>query len=357
MNTPYQDLSIHMVAKATENLPRHSEASILERKDGSLLIAWQRHENSAQGSNDTAPSTIALMNSYDGGKTWENERIVAKMIPGSVNCYSPSLFRWKDGTISLFFKRYTHLVRFEHIFANYYRIDSNDEGDTWSEERTLWEQQEYLPINHAIRRLADGSILMPVEQSEGGWGSPDDHSIVYVLRSEDEFETWEESNRITVPMRGISEPCIAQRADGSLNMVLRNQLGSVFKSESFDGGRTWSKPQTTGLRAPESCSCVATIPGTDTQIVVWNNSEYDMHWRSHYGKRSPLTIALSRDGLRTFTDVYDIETDPNYAFTNPAITFTSDGYCLLNYWTCKYSPEWVMNGLIDLKLARFRITI
>jgi len=357
MNSPYYDLSIHTAVKATEDLPRHSEASIIELKDGSLLMAWQRHERSSHGSGDTAPATIAVMNSYDGGKTWENERIVAKMIPGCVNCYSPTLFRRKDGTISLFFKRYTHLVPKEHIFASYYYVDSADEGATWGEECTLWDNQEYYPINHGIKRLADGSVLLPVETSEGGWGAPDDHSIVYVLRSEDEFATWTESNRITVPMRGISEPCIAQRANGSLNMVLRNQLGSVFMSESFDGGRTWSKPQTTGLRAPESCPCSATIPGTDIQIVVWNNSEYDMHWASHYGKRTPLTMALSRDGLRTFTDFYDIETDPNRAFTNPSITFTSDGVCVLNYWTCPYSPEGRMGGLIDLKIARFRIKI
>ena len=121
-------------------------------------------------------------------------------------------------------------------------------------------------------------------------------------------------------MRGLMEPCISQQANGRLNMVMRTQLGSVFYSESYDDGRTWSKPQPTCLRAPESCPCTATIPGTDVQIIVWNNSEYDMHWRSHYGKRTPLTMALSRDGLRTFTDFIDLETDPMQIYTNPAIT-------------------------------------
>ena len=159
-------------------------------------------------------------------------------------------------------------------------------------------------------------------------------------------------------MRGISEPCIAQRADGSLNMVLRNQLGSVFYSESFDGGKTWSKPQTTGLRAPESCSCIASIPNTDAQLVIWNNSEYDMHWFSHYGKRTPLTMAISRDGLKTFTDFIDIETDPTRVFSNPSVTFTSENLCIVNYFTEPYYPNGRMgNGYIDLKLATFRIDV
>ena len=82
-----------------------------------------------------------------------------------------------------------------------------------------------------------------------------------------------------------------------------------------------------------------------------------MNWSSHYGKRTPLTVAISKDGLRTFSDFFDIETDPSRAFINPSITVTSDGLFLLNYWTCKYSPEGFMSGPIDLKLASFRINL
>ena len=82
-----------------------------------------------------------------------------------------------------------------------------------------------------------------------------------------------------------------------------------------------------------------------------------MNWRSHYGKRTPLTMAISRDGLKTFTDFCDIETDPGRAFTNPSITITSDGLYLLNYWTCQYQEDGRMGGPIDLKLATFRICL
>jgi len=357
MATPYYDLSIRTVAKATEDLPRHSEASIIELKDGSLLMAWQRHEKSDQGSNDTAPGAIALMNSFDGGKTWENERIVAGMIEGSVNCYSPSFFRCKNSMISLFFRRYMVLAPGKQSLSNVYRIDSTDEGKSFGPEQILWECKPYAPINDSISRLASGASLMTLAYGEGTWLGSDDKNSILVLRSEDDFKTWTISDPIRLPMRGAMEPYAAQQANGRITMVMRTQLGSVFKSESVDDGRIWSKPQTTGLRAPESCPCVATIPGTDVQIVVWNNSEYDMTWTSHYGKRTPLTIALSRDGLQTFTDFYDLETDPNRAFTNPSVIFTSDGFCLIPYWTCQYNAEGRMGGPIDLKLARFRIYV
>ncbi|MBQ3141373.1 MAG: exo-alpha-sialidase [Clostridia bacterium] len=322
-----------------------------------MLMAWQRHEKSTFGSGDQAPSTVSLAESGDGGLTWGNQRVAAGMIEGCVNVYSPSLYRCTDGTVSLFFKRYTHLVHGEPIRANVYRIDSSDEGATWGPEQTLWENEPYAPLNHGLKRCQSGAVLMPLFYSEGGWCGPDDHIYVSVLRSEDDFCTWTRSEPFTVPMRGLMEPCIAQRPDGTLNMVLRTQLGSVFYCESRDDGRTWSKPQTTGLHAPESCSCLATVPGTDVQLVVWNNAEYDMNWRSHYGKRTPLTAALSRDGLHSVFDVFDIENDPGRAYSNPSVTFTSDGWCLLNYWSCDYLPDGRLGPLIDLKLARFRIDV
>lgn len=356
MKSLIQDLTIRTIVTATEELPRHSEASILELKDGRLLMAWQRHEKSGFGSGDQAPSTISLMNSSDNGATWNSFRVAAGMIPGCVNVYSPSLYRCLDGSISLFFKRYTHLVWGEKQLNSYYRIDSYDEGETWSEEKLIWENEQYSTINHAHKRVASGATLLPIIRTEA-WGGPKDHSVVSVLRSEDELHTWTESNRISVPMRGLMEPCIAQHINGTLHMVMRTQLGSVFSSFSTDDGRTWSKAQTTGLHAPESCPCIATIPGTDAQLVVWNNSEYDMNWASHFGKRTPLTLAISKDGLHTFSDCFDIETDPSRAFTNPSVTVTSGGLFLLNYWSSPYSPEGRFGGLIDLKLATFRINI
>lgn len=356
MTEKYYDFSKRTIIKATEECPRHSEASVIELKDGSLLMAWQRHEKSLHGSKDEAPSTIALMNSYDNAQTWKKERIVAKMKDGCVNVYSPSFLRNSDGSISLFFKRYMQLERGKKVLSNYYRITSFDEGETWSDEETLWSMYDYHVMNHAIKRISDGTILIPLGGGdEKGLYEKGGRYYVHVLRSEDDVHTWTQSNTLTVPMRGLMEPCIAERSDGSLNMVFRTQLGSVFHSESFDGGRSWSKPQTTGLHAPESCPCIVSIPNTDAQLVIWNNAEYDLSWYSHYGKRTPLTMAISRDGLRTFTDFFDIETDPNTAFTNPSVTITSSGLFVLNYWSCAYDEKGFFGPLIDLKIATFRI--
>lgn len=161
---------------------------------------------------------------------------------------------------------------------------------------------------------------------------------------------------LTAPKRGLMEPCVSERSDGTLNMVMRTQMGSVYFSESEDGGRTWTEARSCGITAPESCPCIVSVPESDAQIAVWNNN-YNPSEASHGGKRTPLTMAISRDGLRTFTDFINVEDDPDRAFTNPSIMITSSGLFVMNYWTCKYSSEGRMTGPIDLKIATFRVDL
>lgn len=352
----FYDVKIHTAFKADENNPRHSEGSIIELKDGSLLMAWQCFEKSTKGSNDTAPANISIANSYDNGATWVNKRVVAGMTDFCVNCYSPAFFRAANNNIVLFFRRYTQLQAGKVKLNNCYRIESADEGKSWSGETLVWENSTTGLMNDCFLRLSDGSLLAAGEVNTGINSGPDDHDHVVVLRSTDDLKTYTPSNIITCPKRGLCEPCIAERPDGSLNMVMRNQLGAVYCSDSTDGGKTWCEAYPTPLTAPESCPCLFSIPGTDAQLVIWNNT-FDPNFRTHYGKRSPLTMAISHDGLKTFSEFYNLETDPGRAFTNPSVMMTSDGLFVLNYWTCKYSDEWLMSGLIDLKIATFRIKL
>ena len=104
----------------------------------------------------------------------------------------------------------------------------------------------------------------------------------------------EYSARSQPTLRGAMEPKIEQTSDGRVLMVMRTQLGAVFKSYSSEGGRTWPLAQTTGLSAPESCPALLRIPQTRDLLLVWNHSAYNPKFY-HYGVRSPLTVAISQD--------------------------------------------------------------
>ena len=352
----YYDQEIITVCKADEDFPRHSEASIVELNDGSLLIAWQRFERSQFGSGDFAPSTISLMNSADGGRTWGNFRVGVERDKGCVNVYNPNFLRLRNGEILMLHTKYNQLAGGQPRLSTAYMTRSADEGKTFSPPETIWRRDSYTISNSCIKRLKDGRVVLPVCYLEGDYCTPNERIHVRVIYSDDDCKTWVfgEQN-ISLPMRGAMEPFIAELADGRLIMVMRNQLGSLFKSYSSDRGESWSHPQATSLSIPESCPNITNIPNIDKIMVIWNNSEYNMRFRSHYGKRTPLTAAVSADGGVTFTDFWDIETDPNTAFSNPGITWTGDGVCLLTYWVMKYDENWRLGSLCDLRLARFRI--
>jgi sialidase-1 len=137
-------------------------------------------------------------------------------------------------------------------------------------------------------------------------------------------------------------------------MVMRAQLGSVFQSISEDGGATWSKPQTTGLRAPESCPGLLRIPQTGDLALIWNDSPYDPKF-DHYGVRSPLSVAVSKDDGRTWGRSKAIESDPDWEFTNPAAIVTREGRLIIVYEASKYEsltpPGKLGRSRMHLKLA------
>lgn len=114
------------------------------------------------------------------------------------------------------------------------------------------------------------------------------------------------------------------------------QLGAVFKSYSEDGGRIWSNPQTTGLQSPESCPALLRIPQTHDLMLVWNDSPYDPRF-DHYGLRSPLSVAISQNDGDTWPIRKNIETDPQWEFTNPAPFATSQGTILIGYEASPYA--------------------
>src|SRR5262249_13152925 len=129
-------------------------------------------------------------------------------------------------------------------------------------------------------------------------------------------------------------------------------MGSVYKAESADGGKTWSKAEPLGVEAPESCPELLKVPGTGDLMLIYNASKYDPKWASHFGKRTPLSAAISKDGGKTWSKPRNFETDPGWAFSNPGAMFTSKGMLFVNYWACVYTPKGYMSNYpIHLKGA------
>ncbi|MFA9479558.1 sialidase family protein [Phycisphaerales bacterium AB-hyl4] len=346
MHTPESENGrlITTVAASSVTWPRNSEGDVVELADGRLLLIYMEFGDTGS---DFSTTRIVAVESSDGGCSWARHRVVTETAPGDVNVYSPNLIRASDGGILLIFMRRhsrSPLATTQYIWK------STDEGEHFAPYAEISGDAVYSLCNAVVKRLRTGRLVLPVVTVlQAIEGKPFAGAVLY---SDDDGLTWREAEqRIQLPMRGVMEPHVEESSDGRLLMVMRSQLGSLFMSDSADGGVTWSKPQTTGLRSPESCPELARIPGTGDLLMIWNNSPYDPQFASHYGKRSPLTAAVSTDDGRTWSHVHDIEDDPTRAFSNPGCRFTADGRAVINYWTCPYKPEWSMQGMIDLRVA------
>ena len=153
-----------------------------------------------------------------------------------------------------------------------------------------------------------------------------------------------------------SEGDVIELKDGRLLLVSMEFGGDgndfattrLVAHESSDGGLTWGGHRVITETAPGDVNVYSPnlIRAQDGGVLL-----FFPKFRSHYGKRSPLTAAVSKDNGRTWQHVRDIETDPKRAFSNPGCRFTRDGRAILNYWTCEYLPDWRMQDIIDLRVA------
>lgn len=353
--TQASDICIITVAKADEEHPRHSEASVIERNDGSLLMTWIEFLKSDKGSEDDAPAHLAAADSYDNGMTWQNKRVLIEVTDGELSVFSPSFLRVDQQTVLLFYHRYLQLGGGLTVKTDGVMHVSNDDGQTFGPGQNIWRDEALtLASNSVAIQLSSGRLVLPIDKQMGEVWTPTDHLVAGSYYSDDAGKTWQLSNNmVDLPMRGAMEVHVAECRDGRLIMVMRTQLGSIFASYSSDQGETWSLPQTTGLRSPEACPEIVRNPNNGDLIMTWNDAPYDPSFASHFGKRSPLTVAVSSDDGVTWHHRKNIETDPGWGYSNPAMRILNNGRVVLTYWATKYSPHWNMPGLIDLKAALF----
>lgn len=323
------------IAEATAEHPRNDSASIVELEDGELFAVWIEMHRSDLGGHDQAPSSIASMRSGDGGFTWHSHTIEVAPGSGDLNVYNPSLILLPNGELLFFYLKYHELIWNGRLISSGYLKRSWNGGRTWTAPSPLWDHQGFGCANHTFTLLSDGRLLKSCEHVPI-WGShPQSNSASGCFFSDDFGLTWEPpADFVRLPLRGAMENHIAETSSGELVMAVRNQLGSVFLARSSDRGVNWSHPQTSGLVSSESMPSLTRIPATGDLLLVWNNALYDPAF-DHFGKRTPLTVAVSRDAGRTWGAVKNLEDDQDFEFSNIGTSHLSGDRVLISYFTSR----------------------
>ncbi|MDZ4861299.1 MAG: exo-alpha-sialidase [Candidatus Hydrogenedentes bacterium] len=296
-----------VLASATAERPRHSEASIVPLKDGSLLLGWT--EFYGGDSADHGAAQLSGRISKDGGLTW-GEQFVLVENDGGRNVMEVNFVRLLPDSLALLYCQ----KNTESTDCRIMMRQSADEGKTWGDAKQLSPDNKYTGLtNGRAIRLKTGRIL--VEAWEGGDS--------YCVMSDDNGETWRDGARVKPAEGDCWEPACIELKDGRVMMLMRTQLGGQYMSHSNDGGENWSAPVATDLKGSAAPVAISRIPATGDLLAVWNHNP-------GRDARYPLTSAISKDEGATWTSFKNIESDGDQ-WAYPAITWV-DGAALVTYF-------------------------
>jgi Neuraminidase (sialidase) len=309
--------------------PRNSEGDFITLKDGRILFVYTHFTG---GAADHSSAYLAGRYSSDGGKTWTNQDKTIIENDAKQNIMSVSLLRLQDGSIALFYLRKNSI----HDLRPVMRI-SHDEGATWGEAIKIIPGSEvgyYVMNNDRVIQLKDGRLVLPLALHQNLPGSnrfnPNARFLCYF--SDDVGKSWHRGHAAEVETQAgkkqpyMQEPGIVELKDGTVLGFCRTNGGSQYVATSKDGGKTFSKLKPSNMASPVSPASIERIPSTGDLLLVWNNHQ-DIRPELR-GKRTPLTIAISKDEGKTWQHIQDVESNPHGWYCYTAIEFTKDGVLL-----------------------------
>lgn len=342
------------VEAAGPHMPRADTGSVVELPNGDLFIAYQKFDGDGTA-HDHALSRVWSRVSHDEGRTWVEPRMLVDSLPGDVNVGIPALLLLPSGELLMICTR-THTASSSTMCV--YR--SKDYGKTFAEEPPVWSHSEGIRIQggaNSLVLLKSGRILLPFAYGPPGGDTRKLNSKFYV--SDDSGHSWRLTpGVIELPRRGADEPSVAELEDGQLVAALRTSLGGPYLSYSSDQGETWSAAEPAGcppeggfaLWSGESCTCLRRIPGTNALLLIWNNTPYVPNptptvrhlpgGSGHFGKRTPLTAAVSCDAGKTWVIVGDLASGPDDQYSNPNCTFTRKRQAVITYLSGHLTKPW-----------------
>ena len=299
--------------------PQCHASTIEETAGGGLVAAW------FGGTREKHPDVGIWVSRQEAGR-WTAPVEVANGVQyrrpdGSVlrhPTWNPVLFQPRNGPLLLFYKCGPTPETWWGMV-----MDSADGGRTWSAPRRL--PEDILgPVKNRPVQLPNGDILCPVSTE-----TPERQSkwAVHFERTRDLGRTWERIGPVHdgEAIRAI-QPSILFLGGDRLLAIGRSRQNKVFEVESADGGTTW-KPMALGsLPNPNSGTDAVTLRD-GRHLIVYNHVPGEPgKWG---GKRSPLNVAVSRDGRNWQAGVV-LESAPG-EYSYPALIQAKDGLVHITY--------------------------
>lgn len=252
-----------------------------------------------------------------GSHTWSPPKIIADT-PGRSDG-NPVVWQEPDGPLWLFY-----VVRYGDTWSDSivkYKV-SHDNGATWSDSEVLSFEKGLMVRSQPIQ-LANGDFLLPMYHERGH-----DKEVVgadsasLFARHEKTTGKWSFTKEIHSRMGNI-QPSVVACDDKHLIALCRRgggygrvPDGFIVRTESHDGGHTWSPGVDTNFPNPNAA--VDLIRLQNGHLVLIYNDNFD-------GDRMPLTMRVSTDCGKSWSPAHNIVDKPGDDAAYPYIIQTADG--------------------------------
>lgn len=173
---------------------------------------------------------------------------------------------------------------------------SRDGARNWSDSFPVTFEQGTMVRSHPIA-LSNGEYLLPIYRETGAdteFTAPNTCSLF--LRFDPGKKVWMESNRVYSRL-GNLQPAVVQIDDRHLIAFCRRggdyeprKDGYLVRTESSDGGLTWSEGKETSFPNPNSA----------VDFIKLRNGHLLLIYNDSMDHRTPLTAAISVDDGQTF---------------------------------------------------------
>lgn len=300
-------------------------STLVQLASGDILAAW------FGGAWEKSPD-VAIYISRRSSEAWGKPVKIADT--RGIALWNPVLYRHTDNTVFLFYKEGKIISEWRTMV-----MTSRDDGQSFSEPKELvaGDIGGRGPVKNKPILLENGHIIAPASLEGELWDCFADIST-------DGGITWNKSS--LVPLRrmtfteihshtqdpsfcygkGIIQPTLWESSPGNVHMLTRSTSSAIFRSDSEDGGFTWSCAYQTGLPNNNSGLDLVKLPGGGLVLAYNPTNNLPNYYK---GPRNPLVLDYSADNGKTWQRLYTLEGNRgSYAY--PAIIAT-ESQILLTY--------------------------